>query len=46
MWDDFKAWAQHPFSADMDALHWFYFIGLLVAISILWGTILRIIEGK
>lgn len=46
MLDDFKAWIQQPFSADMDALHWVYFIGLLVAISILWGTVLRIIEGR
>ncbi len=40
MLDDLKSWAQKPFSADMDALHWFLFFGLLIAISVLWGLIL------
>jgi uncharacterized BrkB/YihY/UPF0761 family membrane protein len=25
----------------MDALHWFYFIGLLILIGAAWGMILR-----
>lgn len=40
MLDQLKAWAAHPFDSDMDALHWFYFFGLLIAISVLWGLIL------
>lgn len=39
--DTFKAWLRQPFSADMDAGHWFLFFGLLIAISILWGFALR-----
>jgi len=41
MADDFKNWLAHPFSSDMSALHWFYFFGLLIAISAAWGLILR-----
>jgi hypothetical protein len=41
MWNEFKSWAKQPFSADMDALHWFYFFGLLIVISVLWGLVLR-----
>lgn len=41
MWDDFKRWAGTPYSDDMSALHWFFFIGLLIAISAAWGMILR-----
>lgn len=41
MLDDLKQWARHPFSADMSAAHWFYFVGLLILISTAWGLILR-----
>lgn len=44
MFDDLKAWAAKPFSADMDALHWFLFLGLLIAMSVLWGLILSSIR--
>lgn len=40
MLDDFKAWLAQPFSADMSARHWFYFIGLLIAINVAWAVIL------
>jgi hypothetical protein len=40
-WADFKTWTRHPFATDMDALHWFYFIGLLLIIGAAWGLILR-----
>jgi len=40
-WGDFKAWWAHPFSADMDAPHWFYFFGLILVIATLWGLVLR-----
>ena len=41
MWEEFKAWLQEPFQTDMDALHWFLFVGLFIAISVIWGIILR-----
>lgn len=43
-WEDFKAWLASPFSADMSAAHWFYFVGLLIVISVLWNIILRTIK--
>lgn len=42
--DSFKAWLNQPFSADMDAFHWFLFFGLIIAISILWGLGLRTLQ--
>lgn len=44
MIEEFKAWLRQPFSADMDAAHWFYFFGLLIIISAAWGFILKHIE--
>lgn len=41
MWEDFKRFVNRPFSSDMDALGWFLFFGLLIAISIAWGFILK-----
>jgi hypothetical protein len=41
--DKLKEWWSKPFSQDMDALHWFYFFGLIIAISAGWGMILRYI---
>lgn len=41
MWTSFKDWLNKPFDADMDALHWFLFFGLIIIISIAWGMILR-----
>lgn len=41
MWEDFKNWSSHPFSADMSAAHWFLFVGLLIFIGASWGLILR-----
>lgn len=46
MWDRFKNWTSRPFSADMDAAHWFYFVGLLIVIGGAWGMILRVAQGK
>lgn len=46
LWDDFKTWINKPFATDMDALHWFYFWGLIIFIAVAWGFILRhIFEG-
>jgi hypothetical protein len=33
-------WYGQPFRSDMDALGWFAFIGLLIAISVLWHIVL------
>ena len=44
MWDDFKTWAGSPFAADMSALHWFYFAGLMLAIFATWRLIFLHIE--
>lgn len=41
MLDNFKNWLQHPYAEDMSALHWFYFVGLLIVISAMWGMVLR-----
>lgn len=34
------AWAQHPFSSDMDAVHWFLWFGLIAISAILWHLLL------
>lgn len=44
MLQNFKAWLAQPYSDDMDAVHWLYFFGLLIAISIIWALILRTIK--
>lgn len=43
--DRFRNWLAQPFSTDMDALHWFLFFGLVIAISILWGFALRTVAN-
>jgi hypothetical protein len=44
MWERFKDWTARPFSADMDAAHWFYFIGLLIVLMVGWRLVLRTIK--
>jgi hypothetical protein len=44
MWQDFKSWAAQPFSADMSAVHWFLFLGLLIVLAMLWGMILSTVR--
>jgi len=46
MLDTIKEWYNRPFSEDMDATQWFLFFGLIIAISVLWGLILRHIINK
>ena len=41
----FQAWLQSPFRSDMDTLHWFLFMGLIIVMTILWGMILKTVEG-
>lgn len=46
LWGDFKIWFNQPFAVEQDALHWFYFFGLIIFISIAWQFVLRhIFEG-
>lgn len=40
-WSNFKKWLAQPYSEDMSALHWFLFLGLLIALTFLWSQILR-----
>jgi hypothetical protein len=42
---DLKTWFGAPFSEDMNALHWFYFVGLLLLIGVAWGYVLRIMKS-
>lgn len=43
----FKGWLKQPFSADMDTLHWFLFLGLVILISFAWRNLIlsHILEG-
>jgi hypothetical protein len=41
IWTGFGNWLKKPFSADMDAFHWFLFFGLLILISVGWTFVLR-----
>ena len=44
--DDLKKTWRQPFSADMSAVDWFLFIGLVLIIMIMWRIILHhITEG-
>lgn len=45
MWQSFKNWFARPFSTDMDAVHWFLFLGLIVVLLSLWSLIFRHIEA-
>lgn len=44
MWSNFKSWLAAPYSENMDAAHWFYFLGLLIVLSALWTLVLRTIK--
>lgn len=41
MMENFKEWLSAPYKDEMDAWHWFLFIGLLIAISVAWRLILK-----
>jgi hypothetical protein len=45
MLNEFKTWLASPFQADMSALHWFFFVGLLIILLGLWGLVFRHIRG-
>jgi hypothetical protein len=40
MWNAFTDWLKQPYSADMDALHWAWFVALMLVLSVLWGRVL------
>lgn len=44
MLEKLKDWYRKPFNSDMDATGWFLFFGLLIAISVLWGLVIREIK--
>lgn len=46
MFASFKEWLAQPYREGMDAWHWFYFFGLLIVISVMWGLILRTITRE
>ena len=41
MLSEFKTWIDSPFTSGMSATRWFAFVGLLLAITILWSIILH-----
>lgn len=41
MWEWFQSFMARPFRAEMSALDWFLFLGLILIIMILWRMILR-----
>jgi hypothetical protein len=40
----FQSWLKQPFKADMDALHWALFYGLILVIAASWGLVLSAIR--
>lgn len=45
MWSEFKDWLKEPYRGDMDAIHWFMFIGLLMIAILGWRFILAHLRG-
>jgi hypothetical protein len=41
----FKQWLASPFQADMNAVHWIAFIGLLLVALALWSMLFRHVKG-
>ncbi len=39
-------WAKRPFASDMGVGGWFAFFGLIIAISVAWGIILKDLKGE
>lgn len=45
-WSDFKAWAQHPFSADMPIWpDYVMLVGITLLIAVFWTILLRHLFG-
>lgn len=45
MLETLKTWANEPFKTNMDAVHWFMFMGMLIFIMVLWRFILAHLRG-
>jgi hypothetical protein len=43
--EDFKAWWNAPFKADMDVKHWALFVLLVIVLFAGWGFVFRHIRG-
>ena len=43
---DLANWTKQPFNSGMSAGGWFVFFGLVVAIAIAWGLILKDLKGE
>jgi hypothetical protein len=41
---NFQAWLKQPFSSSMSVAGWFWFFGLILAITVIWKLILIPIE--
>lgn len=41
MWDNLAAWLKQPLDTQGDALHWFYFVGFILASLWAWRMIAR-----
>ncbi len=44
MLNGIQSWVMQPFSEQMDLLHWFFFIIVVMSIIYLWNDVLRIAE--
>lgn len=36
-----SAWVAHPFTEDMDLVHWFLFLGMVIIAVILWVFVIN-----
>lgn len=47
VWTYFNDWLKRPFSQDMDTLHWFLFVGLVIVLAWMWHYLIlrHIIAG-
>ena len=45
VFEDLKAWAAKPFTEDMDLVHWFLIVGLVLVSVVLWNLILHDVKG-
>lgn len=40
-WQSFVEWTKQPYSPDMTVFDWFLFIGLIIVLFWIWGTLIR-----
>lgn len=41
MLKEFTDWIKKPYASDMNAWHWFAFVGLILAIMMIWGLVIK-----